>query len=60
MISNLLLKGKKLNKDEYLIVEAVLSKDEEELMKDLVSEWKHVHQDIEIHEERLKHWCGEE
>lgn len=59
MISNLLLQSKKLNKHDYTIVKEVLSKNEEELMNEIVDFWNHVEQEIEIRDARLKHWCGE-
>lgn len=36
MISNLLLEHKKLTKDEYLIIQDVFSKEEKELLKEIV------------------------
>jgi hypothetical protein len=36
MISNLLLKHRKLTKDEYLIIQDVFSKEEKELLEEIV------------------------
>ena len=54
MISNLLLQSKKLNKHDYTIVKEVLSKDEKELMKEIVDFWEHKEQENKNIEERLK------
>jgi hypothetical protein len=48
------INNKKFDINEYLIIQDILSKDEKELMKEVVDSWERVDKEIERREEEYK------